>query len=194
MKKVQALPTLLYFISSTMVVFKKKRLARLPVLQEQYRQRFFGDPLHICFGCSHNNERGLKLNFFRTDMGGLAFKWNPTAGLESFPKIVHGGISATLLDELAGVLIQAELDLLGFTVSARVNYHSPVYNDRVVLGHARIVARYKRYVLVQGELFDEKGKILSTMTCLYFIPNKSTFKYVTKIDTMSPELESYVAD
>jgi uncharacterized protein (TIGR00369 family) len=177
-----------------MMAFKKKRMRRIPVFQEQYRQRFFGDPLHICFGCSHDNERGLKLNFFKTDVGGMGFRWQPTEGLESFHNIVHGGISATLLDEVAGVAIQAELNAFAFTISARVNYHSAVYRDRLVLGHARIVARYKRYVLVQGELFDEKGKILNSMTSLFYIPNKSTFKHVTRMHSVSPELESYVAD
>jgi acyl-coenzyme A thioesterase PaaI-like protein len=188
------LPQISLFILTTAAALRRKRLARLPKLLEPYRQRFHGDPLHVCYGCSHTNPKSLRLDFFTTDVGGLACRWSPAPGLESFPNIVHGGLSATILDELGGVAIQRELDAFALTASSRINFHAPAYTDRQLFGHARIAARLKRYVLVEAELYDEKGKILSSMSALYFIPPKGLFKHLTKLETMSPEVASYVAD
>ena len=194
MRAIASNPTLLYFIATTLATVRRKRLTTPPVFGEIYRQRFFGDPMHVCYGCSHTNEDGLQLDFHRTDQGGLGFSWNPTAGLESFPNILHGGISGTLLDELGAVTIQAELNRFAFTVSSRITFHAPTYRDRLVLGHAKVLTRHKQHVLVSAILHDKKGKILASMTALYFIPNRATFKKVTKIaeEDISDTVASYV--
>lgn len=175
-----------------MLAFRRKKLTVKPKFLESYRQRFFNDPLHICFGCSQTNPLGLKLDFYTTDQDGLGFKWHPKPGLESFPNIVHGGISGTLLDELGGVLIQAKLNKFAFTISSRIHYRSAIYSDRPVLGHAKILRKTGRSVLVEAVLYTEEGKILSSMVGLYYIPSKKVFQHVTKIDSFSPEIGSYI--
>jgi len=114
--------------------------------------------------------------------------------MESFPNIVHGGVSSTLLDEVGGVCVQAQLDRVALTLSSRIHYHAPVYRDQKVLGHARVVTRLKRYVLVTGELYDKKGKVLSTMTALYFIPYMKIFQKISRLkdEEISEAIASYV--
>jgi uncharacterized protein (TIGR00369 family) len=184
----------MFFIGTTMAALRRKKLDRLPILGEAYRQGFNGDPLHVCYGCSHSNESGLKLNFQRADIGGLGFAWQPRAGLESFPNIVHGGVTSTLLDEVCGVTVQAELGRVGLTVSSRIHFHRPVYQDQLVRGHAKVVAKYQRYVLVRGTIFDQEGRILASMTALFFIPNMKIFKKVTNLkdEDISEAIAKYV--
>ena len=192
--QLKQIPALLLNLARTMAALRRSEMSRIPALRDQYRQRFFGDPLHVCFGCSHTNERGLKMDFYKTDIGGLACQWHPAPGFESFPNIIHGGLSGLILDELGGVVIQSELDVFALTISSQIRYHSPAYSDRNVHAHARIVCKYRRYVLVDAILYDAHGKILTTMTGLYYIPPRKVFSRVTKIQDMSAEVKSYVAE
>lgn len=186
-------PKLTLTILKTAAALKRKKLATPPVFGDAYRQRFFGDPLHVCYGCSHTNEKSLKLDFFKTNQGGLGCIWIPQPGLESFPNIIHGGLSATILDELGGVVIQSDDDVFAVTVSSNFFYHSPVYLDQKIYGYARIVSRFKKYILVEGQLFDAKSKIFCSMSGLYYVPSKKAFNFITKLKQYSPEIESYVA-
>ncbi len=54
-----------------------------------------------CFGCSPFNEIGLQLDFWE-DGDYLVAKWQPRKSLEGWMGVLHGGIQATLLDEIAG--------------------------------------------------------------------------------------------
>lgn len=183
-----------YILTAAAALKSRKKIGRMPVFQDRFLQRFIGDELHVCFGCSPTNPKGMKLEFHKTDIGGLATKWTPQYDMVSFPNIVHGGLSATLLDELGGVLIQSDLNAFALTVSTRINYHSPVYADRPLLAHAKILGKFRRYVLVEGVIFSDKGKILSTMTTLYFIPSTSMFKHITKLTAVSESIASYLVD
>jgi len=55
-----------------------------------------------CFGCSPNNPIGLHLEFWEKGEEVIA-KWIPRKSLQGFRDVLHGGIQATLLDELASV-------------------------------------------------------------------------------------------
>lgn len=188
-----ALPQLSLKLAKAMAVLKRKKMDKIPVFKAPYQQRFHGDPLHICFGCSESNDKGLKIKFFKTDVGGLGCRWAPQSGLESFPNIIHGGMLATILDELGGVVIQSDMNAFALTVSASIFYHAPVYLDKPVMGFAKINTKFRRYVSVNGALFSESGKILCSMSSLYFVPPETMFKHLTKLVDYSAEIGSYVA-
>ena len=52
-----------------------------------------------CFGCGPANPSGLKLRFYETD-DGVESEYVVPSDLDGAPGIVHGGIQATLLDEV----------------------------------------------------------------------------------------------
>lgn len=53
-----------------------------------------------CFVCGQDNPHGLRLDIVETE-DGVASEFDPPAWSQGYHGIVHGGIVATLLDEMA---------------------------------------------------------------------------------------------
>ena len=51
-----------------------------------------------CFGCSKANPHGLGLEFAE-DGAGVVCRWRPDVRFQSWDGVLHGGITATILDE-----------------------------------------------------------------------------------------------
>jgi acyl-coenzyme A thioesterase PaaI-like protein len=58
------------------------------------------DDDQMCFCCGPLNPIGLKLLFQRTPEGRTATVWRPRKEHQGFKDIVHGGLVATVLDEV----------------------------------------------------------------------------------------------
>ena len=56
-----------------------------------------------CFGCSPQNAKGLQMKF-QLDGEEVVSVWNPQKWAEGYMNVLHGGIQATLLDEVAAHL------------------------------------------------------------------------------------------
>jgi acyl-coenzyme A thioesterase PaaI-like protein len=54
----------------------------------------------MCFCCGVNNPIGLKLEFQDTPEGRMRTHWTPRKEHQGFKDIVHGGLVATVLDEV----------------------------------------------------------------------------------------------
>lgn len=82
-------------------------------------------PDYQCFGCSPANEHGLRLRFTRTPDGiECALRFDRT--FESYPGVVHGGMSTTVCDEIMGNLLVLRTARSVFTTSLRTRYVSPL--------------------------------------------------------------------
>ncbi|MGQ0842009.1 PaaI family thioesterase [Actinokineospora sp.] len=82
-------------------------------------------PDYQCFGCSPANEHGLRLTFTRTDDGiECALKFD--RAFESYPGVVHGGMSTTVCDEIMGNLLVLRTGFSVFTTSLRTRYVAPL--------------------------------------------------------------------
>ncbi|AKJ10244.1 hypothetical protein ABB07_09510 [Streptomyces incarnatus] len=90
-------------------------------------------PDYQCFGCSPANEHGLRLQFRHTPDGGIECPLEFDRTFESYPGVVHGGMSATVCDEIMGNLLVLRLGVSVFTTSMRTRYIEPL----------RIGARYR---------------------------------------------------
>ncbi len=82
-------------------------------------------PDYQCFGCSPANPHGLRLTFTRTDDGiECALKFDRT--FESYPGVVHGGMSTTVCDEIMGNLLVLRTGFSVLTTSLRTRYVAPL--------------------------------------------------------------------
>ena len=54
-------------------------------------------PNSICFGCGPANEKGLKIDSYRTNKG-LELKFMPNEEHQAFPGMINGGIIGSLMD------------------------------------------------------------------------------------------------
>ncbi|CAE8605219.1 unnamed protein product [Polarella glacialis] len=92
------------------------------------RENFFHeDPNFRCFGCSPKNATGLQLQFLRHKSQG-EFLVRPQLKEEwcSFRGILHGGMLATMFDEVAYSCILMSKPRIGLTTKMSLEYREPV--------------------------------------------------------------------
>jgi uncharacterized protein (TIGR00369 family) len=121
-----------------------------------------------CFGCSPTNPIGLKLNFWEEEEWVYA-KWTPDKWYEGYINILHGGIQASLLDEIADWILIVKLGTSGVTKNLNMNYLKPVYvNHGEVTIRAKLVSQNGNSVLTYAELMDKEGVVRSFAEIEYF--------------------------
>ncbi len=55
-----------------------------------------------CFVCGLENPVGLKLHIYQTEPGVIEAEYNAPEHFQGYPGVLHGGIVATILDEISG--------------------------------------------------------------------------------------------
>ncbi len=131
------------------------------------RNPFVGAEGYQCFGCDPNNGVGLRLTFHRRD-DVVTTTWHPRGDLEGYPGVVHGGIQATLADEVGSWYIYAVIGTAGVTKDLRITYENTA---RVDEGPFRIVAksteRSAKQAVVDVELFNDAGVRVALASVTY---------------------------
>jgi len=121
-----------------------------------------------CFGCSPFNEVGLQLEFWENGEELLA-KWKPRNTLEGWHDVIHGGIQAALLDELAGWIVLIKVKTAGVTSELNIKYLKPVNISKgeiTVIG--KVVSTEKRLAKISASLLDGEGQECATAEMVYF--------------------------
>ena len=128
---------------------------------------FAGHDEYNCFGCDPNNPIGLKLSFV-LEGESVAATWSPRDDLEGYPGVVHGGIQATLVDEVAAWCAYAVLARAGVTKQLQINYLKPA---RAANGPFRLVATVARSdekaAAISVTLTDSTGTLCASATVEY---------------------------
>jgi len=127
------------------------------------------DHNYECFGCSPLNSVGLKLEFW--DAGNeIISKWIPKKHLEGYLNIVHGGIQATILDEIASWTVYTKCKTAGVTSNLEIKYKSPLYMDRgEITIRAHVGGVNKMLAYIKASIEDSKGKICAEGTVTYYL-------------------------
>jgi len=131
---------------------------------------FLGSSDYNCFGCNPNNPVGLGMEFHEEEGRVLSF-WYPRPEFQGFTNVLHGGIQATLMDELASWYIFVKLQTSGMTEGLSVRYHAPVKTDgpRLTLS-AELQEERKRRVDILVRLFQgDEEKPKSEGVCTYVL-------------------------
>jgi acyl-coenzyme A thioesterase PaaI-like protein len=80
-----------------------------------------------CFVCGVENHSGLHLNFYETEPGEVTVTTVIDERFQGYPGVVHGGIVASMLDEVAGRVHMGENPpRFMFTAHLNVRYRKPV--------------------------------------------------------------------
>lgn len=126
-------------------------------------------PGYFCFGCSSDNVNGLQMSFFE-DEEFIISKWQPKSHLQGFINILHGGIQATLMDEIASWVVFLKLKTSGVTSGMEVKYHKPVStNNNELLLKAKLIELKKRIAFIHVSLLDSTNNLCSEANVQYFI-------------------------
>ncbi|MFC2100687.1 PaaI family thioesterase [Bacteroidota bacterium] len=131
---------------------------------------------HYCFACSHSNLSGLKLDFYEEGEEIVSF-WFPEKQFQGYHNILHGGIQATLIDEIASWVVQIKAKTAGVTASLQVNYRKPVYMDKdTVTVRATLKSHNKKIAVVSVRLFDSEEVLCTEGEVKYFLFSENLAK------------------
>ncbi|MGA2820676.1 MAG: PaaI family thioesterase [Anaerolineales bacterium] len=117
----------------------------------------------MCFVCGVSNPVGLGLAFYEDEPGRVVADWTPPEKYQGYPGLVHGGIVASALDEIAGrTLMGGESPRFMVTVSLSVKYRHPVpvgkplrLCGQVTRDHGRLARAHAQLMLPSGEVAAE---------------------------------------
>jgi uncharacterized protein (TIGR00369 family) len=122
-----------------------------------------------CFGCGPKNPAGLKLAF-EEEGDKLCASWVPDPNFQGYINVLHGGIIATLLDEVGAWCIYVKAGTSGVTSSMTVRYLKPVHISKgKIKVETRLVEKGEKNAIISALLFDGEGKICAEADLDYFI-------------------------
>ena len=138
------------------------------------------DNNYNCFGCSPSNNIGFHLEFFGDGENVFCY-WNPQKSYEGYANVVHGGIQAALMDEVAAWFTYSMLGTAGVTQGLNVEYHKPLF---ITGGEVKINASLKektgKSALIRTTIVNSKGVICCSADVEYFLfpPQLARTKYM----------------
>lgn len=129
---------------------------------------WIGTEGYNCFGCAPDNEWGVKMEFYE-DGDDIVSYWQPDGRFQGWHNTLHGGIQATLLDEICGWVIIRKLQTAGVTSRMDTRYKKPVYTtDKRITLRAHITEQRRNIVTVEASLYNEAGEECTHAVCTYF--------------------------
>jgi acyl-coenzyme A thioesterase PaaI-like protein len=121
----------------------------------------------LCFGCGKDNPEGLHIEYVYEPDGSvvttLCLSWLHSGE----PAMVHGGIQATILDEVLGRAAQRAVTKLAgeghtiVTASYELRYRAPCPTDQEFTARAHVDHVEWPSVFVVGQLTDPDGLLLT---------------------------------
>ena len=119
---------------------------------------FEGKQGYNCFGCCKDNPIGVHMDFYEDGDDIVSF-WKPDGNYQGWVNVLHGGIQATLMDEIAGWVVFRKLQLMGVTSKLEVKYKQPVLTTELQLTlRGRILKQVRNLVTVGVTLENSHGR------------------------------------
>jgi uncharacterized protein (TIGR00369 family) len=128
---------------------------------------------HSCFVCGESNASGLHLRF-ETDGLCVRTRFVPRPEHIGFKQVVHGGLIATVLDEIMVWACAVATHRFAYCAELNVRFVSPLRpgEEALVTGELAVNRRNKIFE-AKADLRDSTGTVLATATGKY-LPIKET--------------------
>jgi uncharacterized protein (TIGR00369 family) len=119
------------------------------------------NPENKCFGCGGANPRGMQLTFDQ-DHAKNRIQGNFRLGPEyqGGPGFIHGGIIATVLDEVMGKVCRFR-NARAVTAELSIEYLKPVPVDADLQIEGHEIAMNGRDIHIAGEIRNQAGQLLA---------------------------------
>jgi acyl-coenzyme A thioesterase PaaI-like protein len=129
---------------------------------------FAGKKGYNCFGCSPDNPIGLRLNF-QIEGDIVTCDWTPGTDYQGWMNVLHGGIQATLMDEIAGWLVMVKLGTAGVTSRMEVNLIKTAHMNRSPFHlKAELKEMKENIAIIRVELTDNNGQLCADSLMHYY--------------------------
>lgn len=140
-------------------------------------------PKNFCFACGQDNRQGMRLKFL-VDEEGKRFlcRFRLAKRYTGPPGHAHGGIIATILDEVMGKVNKLR-HVVAVTAEMTVEYLKPVPLGKPLIAEAHELRVRGRAHTNVGEIRNEKGEVLARGRGVFIaIDPHKMFKEHLKVD------------
>src|SRR5690606_6956994 len=104
---------------------------------------------------------------FETDGHIVRTRWLPRPEYAGFQQVIHGGVLASLLDEIMVWACGVRTGKFTYCAELNVRYNLPVRPEQPVIATAELAEDKRRLFLAKGELRSEANELLASATGKY---------------------------
>ncbi len=113
-----------------------------------------------CFVCGRENTNGLGLSFYEVGPNEVTAEVVIPSHFEGYPGIVHGGIVAAMLDEIAGrAVLVGEHEHFRLTAKLEIRYRKPVPSGERLQLRSVVERRRGRIAFAHAQLNLADGSL-----------------------------------
>jgi uncharacterized protein (TIGR00369 family) len=134
-----------------------------------------------CFGCSTVNRYGLRLRFYLSE-NGCYTKCSIPDHLCGIDGVVHGGMTALLLDEVSQWTMIARLGKMGLTREISVRYLKPVPTNTEIVVEAKIEIQNEKDTVLHATVRSNDNELLAEGESKWMMVNPSVIAKISKVD------------
>ena len=121
-----------------------------------------------CFACGKDNPIGLGMTFEDEGEDYVA-RWRPAPHHQGWPGVMHGGLVATLLDEVMTWRL-ASRGINAFTAEMTLRLKRPTPLDQELTVRGRIVLQRQRFYETEAEIALPDGTVTATARAKFLVP------------------------
>jgi uncharacterized protein (TIGR00369 family) len=122
-----------------------------------------------CFACGRSNPHGLQLTDFAFDGEYYSVQFTAARHHQGWMDMTHGGIVATLLDEVMTRLLWEQGHNVA-TAELSVRYHQAAPVGEQMQARSWLVASKRRYFQTAAELLLPDGSVIASAQAKFLIP------------------------
>lgn len=142
--------------------------------------------------CGMENIYGVKGQFYNMEDGSVGGLFTFRPEHQSYPGRVHGGMLATMIDELAGrVLWTDHPDQIAVTMDINVKYRKPVPYDAPLKGRGVYTKKLSRAYSAKCYVMDMDNNVLAEGEAKYLVLPAEQIAPDTSVEK---ELDIYIPD
>ncbi len=120
-----------------------------------------------CFVCGMKNDFGLKTRFYE-DGDELVAYFTPKDEHQSYPGRLHGGVAASIVDEIIGRAMQIKYpEIWGVTTDLKIKYRKPLPLNCELKAVGRITSSNRMMFEGTGEILTPEGEVAVSAHGLY---------------------------
>lgn len=122
-----------------------------------------------CFACGRDNPIGLHLDDFSLDGAVVTASFQPRSQFRGTPTTLHGGITATALDEMlvwAAILTHGVMAVTG---TLNLRYKGAAQMGQTFRVNAQVDERRGKRLTCSGQLLNSEGLALAEASGLYLV-------------------------
>lgn len=139
---------------------------------------------YYCFVCGLKNKSGLRIRFQDDGVGQVKVEAQICDQHQGYPGVAHGGIVASLMDEVMGrAMIAGYPNRLFYTAKLEIRYRKPVPLNTPLVAHGRILKDRGSSATTEGDIVLPDGTVAITGTAtLFAVPEEELARMTSAQD------------